>query len=72
VDVACPGFATDCLETLEEIAMEGRATFLQAGGREFNYIPTTNDTQPWMAALSIVALENLQGWAPPPRPKPEF
>jgi ferrochelatase len=70
VDVACPGFATDCLETLEEIAMEGRATFLHAGGREFNYIPTTNDTQPWMAALSIVALENLQGWAPPPPPQP--
>ena len=72
VDVACPGFATDCLETLEEIAMENRDVFLKAGGKEFNYIPTTNDTQAWMAALSIIALENLQGWTPPPRPKPEF
>ena len=72
VDVACPGFATDCLETLEEIAIEGKAVFTGAGGKEFNYIPTTNDTKAWMAALSIIALENLQGWTPPPRPKPEF
>ena len=72
VDVACPGFATDCLETLEEIAMECRDTFLQAGGKEFHYIPTTNDTPAWMTAISIIALENLQGWTPPPRPKPEF
>ena len=62
VDVACPGFAADCLETLEEIAIEGRRTFLAAGGREFNYIPTTNDMGPWMTALTIIALENLQGW----------
>ena len=72
VDVACPGFATDCLETLEEIAMECRDTFLAAGGKEFHYIPTTNDTPAWMTAISIIALENLQGWTPPPRPKPEF
>ncbi|MGE0357373.1 MAG: ferrochelatase [Burkholderiales bacterium] len=63
VDVICPGFAADCLETLEEIAMEGRDTFLGAGGREFHYIPTTNDLQGFMTALAIVALENLQGWA---------
>ena len=72
VDVACPGFATDCLETLEEIAMENRDAFLEAGGKEFHYIPTTNDTPAWMTAVSIIALENLQGWQPPPRPKPEF
>jgi ferrochelatase len=72
VDVACPGFAADCLETLEEIAIEGRAAFLKAGGKDFHYIPTTNDTPAWMTALSIIALENLQGWTPPPRPKPEF
>ena len=72
MDVACPGFATDCLETLEEIAIEGKAVFTGAGGKEFNYIPTTNDTKAWMAALSIIALENLQDWTPPPRPKPEF
>jgi len=72
VDVACPGFAADCLETLEEIAIEGRAAFLKAGGKDFHYIPTTNDTPAWMTALSIIALENLHGWTPPPRPKPEF
>ena len=72
VDVACPGFAADCLETLEEIAIEGRAAFLKAGGKDFHYIPTTNDTPAWMTALSIIALENLQGWTPPPRSKPEF
>jgi len=72
VDVACPGFAADCLETLEEIAMEGKATFEKAGGKDFHYIPTTNDSPAWMTALSIIALENLQGWTPPPRPKPEF
>jgi ferrochelatase len=63
VDVICPGFAADCLETLEEIAMEGRDTFLQAGGKEFHYIPTTNDSPAFMAALTQVALENLRGWA---------
>ena len=72
VDIACPGFATDCLETLEEIAMEGRHVFREAGGKEFHYIPTTNDTPSWMTALSIIALENLHGWTPTPRPKPEF
>ena len=60
VDVICPGFAADCLETLEEIAIEGRLTFLEAGGKDFHYIPTTNDLPPWMTALSIIAIENLQ------------
>jgi len=59
VDVICPGFAADCLETLEEIAMEGRATFKAAGGKEFNYIPTTNDSKPWITALTILAMERL-------------
>ena len=72
VDVVCPGFASDCLETLEEIAMEGRDAFLAAGGKEFHYIPSTNDTPAWMTALSIVTLENLAGWTPTPRPKTEF
>ncbi len=60
VDVICPGFAADCLETLEEVAIEGRRTFLEAGGKEFNYIATTNDLPPWMTALSIITIENLQ------------
>jgi ferrochelatase len=64
VDVVCPGFGADCLETLEEIAIEGRRTFLQAGGKEFNYIPSTNDAKPWIVALTILAMEGMQGRAP--------
>ena len=63
VDVICPGFAADCLETLEEIAIEGRDTFRAAGGKEYHYIPTTNDSPAFMAALTRIALENLHGWA---------
>jgi ferrochelatase len=59
VDVICPGFAADCLETLEEIAIENRHVFMKAGGKEFHYIPTTNDTPAWMTLLSILAMENL-------------
>ena len=59
VDVICPGFAADCLETLEEINIENRHVFMKAGGKEFHYIPTTNDTQAWMTLLSILAMENL-------------
>jgi len=59
VDVICPGFAADCLETLEEIALEGRALFVKAGGKEFHYIPTTNDGNAWMTALAAITLENL-------------
>jgi ferrochelatase len=59
VDVVCPGFAADCLETLEEIAQLGREQYLEAGGKEFHYIPSTNDTPAWMTALSILAMENL-------------
>ena len=65
VDVICPGFAADCLETLEEIAIEGRDTFRSAGGKEYHYIPTTNDSPAFMAALTLIALENLRGWASP-------
>jgi ferrochelatase len=62
VDVICPGFTSDCLETLEEIALEGRDAFRAAGGKDFHYIPTTNDRGPWMTALTIIAMENLQAW----------
>ncbi len=62
VDVACPGFSSDCLETLEEIAMEAREAFLHAGGTQFHYIPCLNDQHEWMAALSNIAIRHLQGW----------
>lgn len=63
VDVICPGFAADCLETLEEIAMEGRDAFKAAGGKEYHYIPTTNESPAFVEALTRIALENLVGWA---------
>ncbi|MCX8087468.1 MAG: ferrochelatase [Rhodocyclaceae bacterium] len=59
VDVLCPGFAADCLETLEEIALEGRQAFLAAGGREFHYIPCLNERPDWIAALAQLALKHL-------------
>lgn len=62
VDVVAPGFTADCLETLEELAMEGRASFLQAGGKDFHYIPALNEHPQWIAALGRIALENLGGW----------
>ena len=62
VDVICPGFAADCLETLEEIAMEARESFLHAGGKTFNYIPVANDSQAFVGALTEIAQENLVGW----------
>ena len=46
VDVFCPGFVADCLETLEEIGIEGKATFIEAGGREFHAIPCLNEHPP--------------------------
>jgi ferrochelatase len=62
VDVACPGFTSDCLETLEEIDQEARAAFLHAGGEEFNYLPCLNDQHEWIAALSAIAIRHMQGW----------
>ena len=62
VDVVCPGFVSDCLETLEEIAMEGKAIFIQAGGHEFHYIPCLNERDDWIQALADIALANLHGW----------
>ncbi|MDL9998287.1 ferrochelatase [Variovorax sp. J22P240] len=62
VDVMCPGFPADCLETLEEIAMEGREAFLGAGGKEFRYIPCLNDSSAWITALSNIADRHLGGW----------
>ena len=62
VDVIAPGFTSDCLETLEELAIEGRDRFLTSGGKEFNYIPALNEHPAWIAALGQIALENLGGW----------
>jgi ferrochelatase len=68
VDVICPGFAADCLETLEEIAEEGRETFLHAGGEAFHYIPCLNDDPAGMAAIADLAKRHLAGWIDSPAP----
>jgi ferrochelatase len=62
VDLICPGFSSDCIETLEEIDMEARAAFLGAGGEGFQYIPCLNDRDSWIAALAGIAERQLQGW----------
>jgi protoporphyrin/coproporphyrin ferrochelatase len=62
VDVICPGFAADCLETLEEIAVEVRDAFLGAGGKEFHYLPCLNGRHDWIVALAQLAIRHLQGW----------
>ena len=62
VDVVCPGFTSDCLETLEEIAIEAKAAFLGAGGKEFHYISCLNDQPEWINALCTVSMQHMQGW----------
>jgi ferrochelatase len=62
VDIMCPGFVADCLETLEEIAQEAREAFLHAGGEAFSYIPCLNDDPAWIAALAGIVERELQGW----------
>ena len=62
VDVVCPGFIADCLETLEEIAIEGRQSFLTAGGKEFHAIECLNESNAWMHALAEIAEQHLLGW----------
>jgi len=62
VDMVCPGFVSDCLETLEEIAIEGKGIFCGAGGRDYHYIPCLNERPDWLQALTEIAVTHLQGW----------
>jgi len=59
IDVICPGFVSDCLETLEEIAIEGRTIFQNAGGGEYHYITCLNERHDWLIALTEMTLEGL-------------
>ena len=65
VDAVCPGFSADCVETLQEIAMEGKETFLRAGGRELRYIPALNDNPLWIAAFSQILEPHWRHWECP-------
>ena len=62
VDVICPGFLADCLETLEEVSQECQHDFLAAGGRQFRYIPALNDSPGWIRGLAALVERHLQGW----------
>jgi ferrochelatase len=62
VAVVTPGFAADCVETLEEIAMENAEVFRQNGGKNFAAIPCLNDSEAGMRVISHLALRELQGW----------
>lgn len=70
VDVMCPGFTSDCLETLEEISMEVRETFLHAGGEVFNYIDCLNDQPAWIDALADLSEAHCAGWPTRELPDP--
>ncbi|MEM7259395.1 MAG: ferrochelatase [Pseudomonadota bacterium] len=62
VDVICPGFAADCLETIEEINEENREIFMEAGGEKFNYIPALNAQPAHIDALCGLLAQHVQGW----------
>jgi ferrochelatase len=62
VDVICPGFTSDCLETLEEINIEARQAFLAAGGQRFEYIPCLNDDALFVQALAALVQQHMSGW----------
>lgn len=70
VQVLCPGFSADCLETLEEIAMENREVFLNAGGERYEYIPCLNDRADHLAALTGLIERHLAGWEIEPTEDP--
>jgi protoporphyrin/coproporphyrin ferrochelatase len=62
VTVVCPGFAVDCLETLEEIAIENRQRFMQSGGRKFEYVPALNASAGHVRFLTDLIGQHVQGW----------
>ena len=63
--VVAPGFAADCLETLEELAIRGRDTLLAAGGTHFAYLPCLNDSEAGLAMLQALIRRELEGWLQP-------
>jgi ferrochelatase len=66
LQVVCPGFSVDCLETLEEIAIRGKEQFLESGGKTYEYIPALNCSHAHLKILSEMVSRNLQGWLETP------
>ena len=66
VDVVCPGFSADCLETLEEIAIRGRESFAAAGGGELRYVPALNADAAHVAALAALVERTMSDWLADP------
>ena len=62
VNIVCPGFSADCLETIEEINMQNREFFTEAGGEQFDYIPALNDNPEHIELLTDIISQHLQGW----------
>ncbi len=62
LDVLCPGFAVDCLETLEEIAVENTEYFVHAGGKKLNYIPALNASAEHVKVIAQIAIDHAAGW----------
>ncbi len=62
VDVICPGFGSDCLETREEIAQDAKEAYLHAGGKVFHYIPCLNHQASWIEALHTLSLKHMASW----------
>jgi len=62
VDLVCPGFPADCLETLEEMAMENKQLFLSSGGEQYRYIPALNDREDHIGMLTNIVQRNIAGW----------
>lgn len=62
VDIVCPGFSADCLETIEEIDVENRDAFIKAGGKSYNYIPALNNRADHIKALAKLVQKNIAGW----------
>jgi ferrochelatase len=62
IDIICPGFSNDCLETLEEIEVENKQFFIEAGGNSYHYIPALNDSDDHIALLVELINNHTQGW----------